>query len=177
MKKYLPALLLTIGLASCGDRTSTTPNPDLVMSTDFDSLMGWLPENGLSTAQAHSGRYSLTVDPQREFSLNYVTPLSQLSDTRFRGVRLEGWAFVPDKGETARLVVVLRDRESGKDITRDDIVLGEQVRGKYGEWVKISRDIEFPATASADSQLVVYLWRGIATSPNYVDDLQLTLLH
>ena len=177
MKKYLSALLLTVGLASCGDDTSTTPNPDLVMSADFDSLMGWLPDNGLSTAQAHSGRYSLAVDPQREFSLNYVAPLLQLSDTRFRGVRVEGWAFVPGKGETAHLVVLLRDKVSGKDSMRDDIGLGEQVRGKYGEWVKFSRDIEFPTTVGADSQLVIYLWRGIATTPNYVDDLQLTLLH
>ena len=176
MKKYFSAPLLLLGLASCRDNSTATQNPDQAMSTDFDALVGWVSDGGtLSTAQAHSGRYSLTVDSQHEFSINYSVPLSQLSNTRFRGVQVDAWIFVPDKGPTAQLVAVLKDA-AGTDIMHENIDLGEKLRGNYGQWIKISREVNFPATANADSRLVMYLWRANAPGPTYLDDLQLTSL-
>lgn len=146
------------------------------MSADFDSLIGWIPDPSTVTQEkAHSGRYSLKVEPGHDFSLTYSAVLGQLSSTRIRGVKVDAWAYMPNKDAAAMLTFVVKDVAGGKDILNDYLKLPEQVK-EYGKWVKVSKEITLPPATNYSSQIVVYLWRAGATGPAYIDDIQLTAL-
>ncbi|GAA4379097.1 hypothetical protein GCM10023186_16300 [Hymenobacter koreensis] len=146
------------------------------MSNDFESIVGWAPENkSLTTERAHSGRYSLKVDKDTEFSLTYDVLLGKLSAKRLRGVKLEAWAYLPNAGGDAKLGLVINAPNSEQTILGEGIQLGEQVK-KYNEWVKVSKDIVFPPNAEYMSHMKIFLWRAGASAPAYIDDITLTPL-
>jgi hypothetical protein len=174
----MKTILLVISLAALTacSHDNETDNKDLLMHTDFDSLVGWVPEApSLSKGQAHSGHYSLKVDKGLEFSLGYSAVLGQMSSTRLRGVHMEAWAFLPTKDSKARLGFIVKDAVGGKDLLGDGLDLQDQVKDP-GKWTKISKDFTFPATASYTSQLLMFMWGPGANGPIYLDDLQLTAL-
>lgn len=176
MKKLFFALPL-LALAACGKDNSTAENPDVLMTADFDSLVGWIPDASTVTKEkAHSGAYSIKVDPSHEYSLTYTNSLGQLSSSRIRGVKLDAWAFMPNKDATAKLGFLVKDATDGKVALGEGIELKDQVK-EYGKWVKISKEINFPASANYSSQIVIFLWKAGSTGPAYVDDIQLTALH
>lgn len=174
MKRVLLALPLAV-LAACGG-DSTANNKDVLMKSDFDALNGWLPDRAaLTRDKAHSGAYSIKVEPGRDFSLNYLAQLGQLSGSRIRGVRFDGWVFLTDKNAKAQLAFVTKEAPDGKDI--EATYFNYDTVNEYGKWVAVSKEIIFPATTNYNSALLVYLWRAGATSPAYLDDVQLTALH
>ena len=79
-----------------------------------------------------------------------------------------------DKKATAKLEFVVKEVAWGKELLREQILL-DQVPS-YGKWVKISREIILPATATYSSQLTIYMSRAGAETPAYVADIQLTAL-
>ena len=163
-------------LAGCNQNTSPVYDKDTVMTSDFDSLAGWVPDpSTLTKEQAHSGSYSLKVDKNHEFSLSYSAILGQLTETRLRGIKMTSWVYMPNKEATAKMGFILKDVTGGKDILSDGIELKDQVK-EYSKWVQVSKDINFPASASYSSQIVIFLWRAGATGPAYIDDIQLTAL-
>ncbi|WP_310396172.1 hypothetical protein [Hymenobacter sp.] len=175
MKNLFFALPMA-ALAACGNDDSTAPSKDAILTTDFESLVGWVPDPSTITKEkAHSGLYSLKVDQNHEFSLSYSVILGQLSSTRIRGIKMDAWAYMPNKEATAKLGFILKEAAGGKDILGDGIELGSQVK-EYGKWVKISKEVNFPASAGYSSQIVMFLWRAGSTGPAYVDDIQLTAL-
>lgn len=173
MKKLFLVLPL-VALAACGG-DSGAPDKDVLMTSDIDSMVGWLSDPGaLPKGQAHSGSYCLRVDQTHEFSPGYQAVLGQLSSTRLRGVKLDAWVFATDKNSKGKLEFALRDPASGKEIFRHQMHLEEA--SDFGKWVPMSQEILFPPTANYSTQLVIYVSRAEATSPAYVDDLKLTAL-
>ncbi|UOQ66034.1 hypothetical protein [Hymenobacter volaticus] len=174
--KNLFLLIFSVFLFSCTNNNSDTADNDILMSSNFDSLAGWLPDMSvLANDKAHSGKYSLKVDQTREFALGYSTVLGELSNTRLRGIKLDAWVYLADKDATAKLAFIIKDAAGSQEILGDRIDLVEQAK-EYGKWVKISKKINFPVSANYTSQLVIYLWRAGATKPAYIDDIQLTAL-
>jgi hypothetical protein len=173
MKRILRVLPLAL-LAACGG-SSSADNKDLLMKCDFDQLNGWLPDrNALTRDKAHSGAYSIKVEPGRDFSLNYLMQLGQLSTSRIRGVRFDGWVFLTDKNSTANIAFVSKESVEGKDLST--IYFGYDSVKEYGKWVAVSKEIIFPPNTNFNSALLIYLWRGGATTPAYLDDVQLTAI-
>lgn len=168
-------LLPLLALAACGG-SNQSPDKNVLMHNDFESLAGWLPDaSGLAKEQAHSGQYSIKVEQGREYSLTYTTALGQLSSTRLRGVRMEAWAYLPDQDAKARVGFLVKDPADGKVLLGEGLDVHEQVKS-YGKWTKISKEFTLPATASYTSQLVIFLWGPGVTKPIYLDDIQLTAL-
>lgn len=164
---------VVFGLLGCDSRATVDENT--LMHTDFESLMGWLPDTQtalLGREQAHSGTYSLKVDPQHPYSLTYRAVLGTLHDTRIRKIRLSAWVFVPDAQAQATLVVTINDRsEQPKDVFWNGTVLQEAVAGQYGRWVEISKELELPEEANSSHELTVYLWRTGGDNAVFLDDL------
>lgn len=147
------------------------------MKSDFESLVGWIPDaSTVAKDKAHSGQYSIKVDQNHEYGLGYTSLLGQLSSTRIRGVKLDAWVYLTDKDAVgSKLTFILKDAASGQELLGNRIELAEQVKD-YGKWVKFSKEINFPTSANYTSQVLVYLWRGGASKPTYIDDIQLTAL-
>jgi hypothetical protein len=177
MKYVLLALAAATSLSGCsGDNSTATSDKDVLMHNDFESMVGWIPDAvALTQEKAHSGRYSLKVDKEHEYSLGYNQLLGQLSPTRLRGVRIDAWAYAPEKDPTAQLRVALNGTVGGQAIAGEGVEFGSQVKD-YGKWVKVSKEFIFPPNANYTSQLVVYLWSGGGPRRAYVDDVQLTAL-
>ncbi|MGI4820618.1 MAG: hypothetical protein ACRYFV_05345 [Janthinobacterium lividum] len=174
MKNLLLALALT-ALVACGnDKSVAEANEDVLMSSNIDSLAGWISDpNAITKGEAHSGQYSLRVDQNREFSAGYVQTLGLLSPTRIRGIRLAVWAYVPNKDATAKIEFMIKDA-SGKLLLLDQTKL-EEVK-KYGEWVEINKVIMLPPETNYSSQINMHMSRSGATSPVYLDDIKLSAI-
>jgi len=173
MKRVLLALPLAV-LAACGGDSEAT-NKDVLMKCDFDVLNGWLPDRAsLTRDKAHSGTYSIKVEQGRDFSLNYLASLGQLSGTRFRGVRFDAWVYLTDKNSTAQVALVTKETLDGKDL--DKVYFDYSSVKEYGKWVQVSKEVIFPAGTNFNSAFLFYLWRAGATTPAYLDDVQLTAL-
>lgn len=173
MKNALLALSL-VSLVACGKEDAATDS-DVLMSSDIDSIVGWVADpNALVKGEAHSGQYSLRVDPTHEFSPGFTSVIGRMTATRPRGVKLEAWVYATDKNSAAKLEFLIKEAD-GKEALRNQIQIAEAA-GSYGKWVKVSRDIVFPKTVSYSSQIILYVSRAEATSPAYVDDITLTAL-
>jgi hypothetical protein len=177
MKYILLALFGAASLTACSSENSTaTSNKDVLMHNDFESMVGWVPDpTALTQDEAHSGHYSLKVDEQQEYSLNYKNLLGYLSPTRIRGVRVEAWVYASTQNPSAQIRVALNEAAGGTTIMNDGIGFASQVKDS-NKWVKVSKEVLFPSTANYTSQLVIYLWRGDGSSKAYIDDIQLTAL-
>jgi hypothetical protein len=171
----LPCLLT---IAGCHPRDGRAPVREReLMHTYFEDLDGWYPEAaGLTTAKAHSGRYSVVVSPQQPYSVTYRAALGSLSP-HHRPLRLtlSAWVWVPKAEDDARLVVsIMPAHDPDHPILNSHVFLNDS--NVFGNWHPVSRSIDLPEGIHADSQLVIYLWHGAAKSPVYADDLRLTEL-
>ena len=177
MKHFALACLGAASLTACsGDNTSTAPDKGVLMQNDFENLAGWIPDAAnLSKEKAHSGQYSIKVDKDNEYSITYRNLLGQLSPSRIRGVRVDAWAFTPEKNTPALLKISLNKTAGGEPAMTESIDLASQVK-EPGKWEKVSKEIVFPANTNYSSQLVVYLWRADGGSTAYIDDVVLTAL-
>ena len=146
MKYFLFALAGATSLSACsGNNSAAEPDKDLLMHNDFETVAGWVADpTTLTQEQAHSGRYSLKVDKDHQYSLTYYSLLGQLSPTRIRGVRVDAWAYKPDKDTNVQLRIGLNDAAGGKLMMGDGIAYNNQV-GEPSKWVKISKEHYLPS--------------------------------
>ncbi|MCC3155932.1 hypothetical protein LJ737_01695 [Hymenobacter sp. 15J16-1T3B] len=174
MKKILPFLALSVLAACSSDKEAASS--DAIMSNDFESVVGWVPDaSTISKDHAHSGAYALKVDPSHEFSLTYNTVLGNVTARKPRGVKLEAWAYLNSAQSAGKLgLVVVPPGENAQNVVGDGIELSEVK--DFKKWVKVSKEIVFPASVQSDYILKVFLWRGAASEPVYIDDLKLTAL-
>lgn len=177
MKHFLLVLAGAASLSACSGKNSLAePDKDLLMHNDFETVAGWVADPAtLTQEKAHSGRYSLKVDKDHPYSLTYYSLLGQLSPTRIRGVRVDAWAYKPDRDNSVQLRLGLNEAAGGKLMMGDGIAYTDQVK-EPGKWVKISKEITFPPNATYSSQLVMYLWNEGGAGAGYLDDVQLTAL-
>lgn len=176
MKNFFFALPLAL-LAACGsdDSTSTATDKDVLMTSDIDGLVGWLPDpNALVKGEAHSGEYSLRVDQTHVFSPGYTAMLGKLSATRLEKIKLEAWVYATDENSKAKLEFVVKDPANNQELLHDQTKLDEVK--DFGKWVQVTKEINLPTTATYSSQIVIYVSRAEATTPAYVDDIRLTAI-
>ncbi len=175
MNKLLCSLL-ALGLAACGG-AAPTPPADQLAANDFEHLDGWLNGNtpaSLTQEKAHSGVYSVKVDPATDYSLGYTNQLGRISTGRMRKIKLRAWVFLPNDQATAALVTEIKTPDPTKNLW-DNFDLGKEATTKSGfnKWLEVEHTVDVPATAVFNSTLQVYLWRNGSSQPVYLDDLQI----
>ncbi len=177
MKKHLLLLgaLAALATTSCGS-SDKADDPNLLVSNDFDSLAGWLPASdnaAFGRDKAHSGHYSIKVEPGRDYSLAFKMPLVQLHETRIKKVKLSGWVFVPTADAKASLVLAVDNpAPANKQLLWDAVEVGKTGVGK---WTEVSKVFTIPEGATPTSILSIYMWRTGGNQPIYLDDVRLTL--
>ncbi|KAA9331349.1 hypothetical protein F0P96_13965 [Hymenobacter busanensis] len=175
MTKAFGLLLLTAVLATACSKNQQTVDGDVITRNDFESYVGWFPETGnVGRDHAHSGQFAVKVDPQHEFGPTYKGIIGQISVHQLKGVHVEAWVYLPNP-QGAKLGVVVSTPDEKTQILGDGIDLNQDVK-EYKKWVKIQKDIAFPATVNATHMLKVFLWRGGATEAVYLDDISISAL-
>ncbi|MBJ6144258.1 hypothetical protein [Hymenobacter sp. BT559] len=173
---------LLLGLALLGACSSnnkevkTTDGATVVTFNDFEAGGGWLPDPTLlAKGQAHSGQYAMIVNKDHEFSLTFNSTLGRLSPRKFKKLRLEAWAYMPDANATGNLGIQLMDASDQKQLYGDGISFRTTIK-EYGEWVPISKEFVLPDTITANQHLRMFLWRADAQSDVLVDDVKLSIV-
>lgn len=163
------------GLSGCSSTETTELPKNLVSHNDFESVEGWMPAPpSLTTEKAHSGRFSLRVGGNTDYSLTYTNSLSNVSPTRLQKLDVSGWAMLPAKGSTAKLVVEIKNpADATQGVFWETIDLPEQVK-ELNKWTEVKKSFTMPATLEPTYELRVYLWRGASPTPAFLDDLIIT---
>ncbi|MDO7847951.1 carbohydrate binding domain-containing protein [Hymenobacter sp. M29] len=173
---------LSIALAVAGGALVSCSHNDgaegtIVTRNDFENVQGWGGSNdaSITTEQAHSGKYSLKVGPQNEYGYTYVQTLGQMSTARVKKLTVSGWAWLPDKGATAQIVVsIAHSADKGSPVFYGSFTLPDEVK-KYKSWQQISHTFTLPDSVQATNQLKCYLWRTSTNVTAYVDDFTLSV--
>lgn len=173
---FLSALL---SLAGCSSGPDSASDANTLMVNGFETLGGWLPEEQSATLtqeQAHTGKTSLKVDQDREYSLPYSNLLGRLRDTPLRKIKVSAWVFLPTAQAAATLVMEVTDpaAPAAKPLLWEGIKLSEAVK-TYGKWTQVSSVLTLPASADASKKLSIYLWRTGGSQPVYLDDLAVSV--
>ena len=164
-------------LAACQPATTapTATSPDVLTTTDFEQSIGWGDADGasLTTEKAHSGRWSVRVQPDVPFGFTYARQLGDLSTTPMHTLQLDAWALRVAAGSTAQLVVqVTASKTDETNVFYYAHPLATAVP-TLGEWTAVRVPINLPTSASGNNRLKVYIWNGSATAPTYLDDVTL----
>lgn len=167
--------LLALAVVSCGRSSGKAAN--VLTENNFEQLDGWMngsTSTSLTQEKAHSGTYSVKVNPGIDYSLGYNSTLGKLSSARLNKVKLHGWVFVPNDKATAVLVTEVKNPGQDKSALWEGISMKERggVDG-FNKWIEVERDLTLPQSTTYNSQILVYLWRGDSSQPVYLDDVQL----
>lgn len=180
MKKSLLLLgsLVALTVAGCGGNDTVAPDSNILVSNDFETLAGWLPEPQnatLTREKAHSGRYALKVDGTHEYSLGFNALLGQLHETRITKIKVSAWVFVTAADAKAALVTAISTpgAPSDKPLLWESLDLSQSK--EVGKWLEVSKVITLPANTAPTNALVLYLWRTSGGQPVYLDDLKVTV--
>lgn len=172
--RYL-AIVLAVGLlaTACSQRAnekkSAATAGRVLIDTSFEELEGWLSETpSLTRERAHTGHYSVKVDPSTEFSLTYINQLYRLSPKRFDKVRLTAWGQLTAPGAAAIVFQITRADQTTVFYEKIDVK-------EVNDWGRIDKVLTMPAVLDPADQVKIYLWRATATAPAYLDDLTLTV--
>jgi hypothetical protein len=174
MKKILPLVVLA-ALAGCSsDDSDARSGANVITYNDFESMVGWVPDaSTLSKEHAHSGVWAVKVSAEHEFGLTYSVTIGEVLSKKPKSVKLEAWAFMNSAQGTGSLVMEISDPNSGQQVMRDAIELGEQIKD-FKKWVKVKKIITLPETLQPQHRIKIYLWRPGAPEPVYIDDLSLS---
>jgi hypothetical protein len=175
MKKIACLGFLAFSIVSCSDNKNEVEKDDkTIMFNNFEMIDGWVNNPSLTNEQAHSGKYSIKVDPNIEFSMTYQKPLGQITTKRPKKIELSGWVYTASEKGSAVIGLTIND-ESGKEVFGSGINLEEDLKD-YKEWTLLKKEIELPGIVQPINNLKVFIWRKGATEPVYLDDLQVRVL-
>lgn len=179
MKKIFFSLgtLAALFVAGCGSKNDAT-DPNVIVDNNFDTIAGWVPEPQnatLSRDKAHSGHYSIKVDGEHEYSLNYKAMLGQLHATRIKKIKITAWTFVSSADAKASLVTAVSNPDPANDKPLLWEALDLSAGNSPGKWVEVSKEIAIPEAATPTCILGFYLWRTSGNQPVYLDDLRVTV--
>ncbi len=172
----LTGLSAILTLAACSSSDSPTTYPaNLVTRNDFEALAGWgVASPSLTTAQAHSGHYSVKVDKDIEYSLGYHNQLSQVSPARINKLHIKAWVLLGTPDAKAVVVLQVTDpAKPGPPVYWQALDVQEQVK-TINHWTLVDKDFVLPATVAGTQELAVYLWRTQPSATVYLDDLEIT---
>jgi hypothetical protein len=174
MKKLLYAVL-ALAMCSCGG--SEKKPAGLLVENDFEAMDGWANgciNGSLNKEKAHSGVYSVKVNPGQDYSLGYSNQLGKLSPTRMQKFKVHAWVHVSNDKEAAVLVTEVKNPGQDKSVFWDGLDMLKEGKAKgFNKWVEVEKTYDLPESVNYNSQLLVYLWRGSSTQPVYMDDVQL----
>ncbi|HEX8425817.1 carbohydrate binding domain-containing protein [Hymenobacter sp.] len=172
MKRALFAFF-ALYLTACGDKAADKPANQLT-HTDFESIDGWLGDNtsnSLTKEKAHSGQYSIKVDPAIEYSIGYNNLLGKLSASKLRKIKVSAWVYLPKGSSDAVLVTQVVDPANAtKPILWDGLRLADQVKTN-DKWVNVEKEIALPDNVSYANRFNIYLWRTSSPGTAFIDDL------
>jgi hypothetical protein len=145
----------------------------VLLNSDFEQFEGWanpLPPF-LSTAQAHSGRYSYYVADGAEYVAPYHTTLGRCAFVPSR-LRLRGWVYLTSGLiRSTKLVVEIRCHDRRPNIWRALNI--DAVVRRYQMWEPITKTIHLPADLDPTDEVLVYVWCPERGAAKYFDDLTL----
>jgi len=173
-------LLLSLALlgacASDKKEVKTADGGTVVTFNDFEAGGGWFPDPTLiARGQAHSGQYAMVVNKDHEYSLTFYSTLGMLSPHKFKKLRLEAWAYMPNASATGNLSIQILDNSDQKQVYGDGISFRTDIK-EYGKWVPVSKEFVLPDNINANQHLRMFLWRADAQSEVLVDDIKLSIL-
>ncbi|HLK98725.1 MAG TPA: carbohydrate binding domain-containing protein [Hymenobacter sp.] len=146
----------------------------ILASNDFDSLAGWtggIAIPSLTRERAHSGKYSVKVDPTgSEYSNGYSGQLKELSDNKLKKINISAWVYLPDGNASAVLVTQIIDPSNNKTLLWEALNFTKEIK-TFNKWVKVEQEVTLPDNISYNSVLNVYMWRATSTKPVFMDDL------
>ncbi|WP_019946981.1 carbohydrate binding domain-containing protein [Hymenobacter aerophilus] len=182
MLKYslLSQLFLSVGLfTACSSNPPVPPASEVLASTDFENLDGWLPATptpaALSREQAHSGKFSTMVGPNNEYSLGYSNALSRLAPDWPGRLTVGAWVLLTSSQSAPKFVVEIKQPTANTDgLLWEAVDVPDKVR-EYGKWRYIEHTITLPEAARPDNRLVVYLWRSEGSGSAFMDDVTIRL--
>lgn len=170
------ALLLSVG---CTKKTETKAVSSPLAATSFENLDGWLADApalaSLTRDKAHTGQYSTMVGPSHEFSLGYSNPLSRLAPDWPGKLTVGAWVYLPNEQAKAKLVVEIKKTNTASaNLFWEGLELTQPVK-VYNKWQYVEHTVTLPPAATANSRLLVYVWRADSRQPVYMDDLSISL--
>ncbi|RPD46156.1 hypothetical protein DNI29_14205 [Hymenobacter sediminis] len=180
MLKPAPVILfLALLSVGCSKKTDSKTIGGPLAATSFENLDGWLADSpalySLTRDKAHTGQYSTMVGPNHEFSLGYSNPLSRLAPDWPGKLTIGAWVYVPNEQATAKLVVEIKKTNSASaNLFWEGLAITQPVK-VYNKWQYVEHTVTLPPAATANSRLLVYLWRADSRQPVYMDDLSISL--
>ncbi|MBO2008312.1 carbohydrate binding domain-containing protein [Hymenobacter negativus] len=167
---------LLLGVASCSSDSKEGAAPaNLVSKNDFEACEGWgVTSTSLTSAKAHSGRYSIKVDPGIEYSIGYANTLGKMSSTKIKKLHVSGWAMLSSPKVKAVLVLQITDpAKGGAQIYWQALNIRAEVK-TINHWTQIEKDFDLPDTISSNQELKLYMWRTGPDDTTYLDDVEIT---
>ncbi|RZJ87166.1 MAG: hypothetical protein EOO60_12490 [Hymenobacter sp.] len=178
----LPLLRLVVGGALLIGATACARSDkkevalaNLVAKNDFESVEGWgVSSASLTTAEAHSGRYSVKVDPAIEYSIGYRNTLLRVSDIRIKKLHVHGWVRLSSfKAKAVLVMQVTNPDKGGEQVYWQAFDVRSQVK-TINRWTQVDQDFDLPNAVSANHELRVYMWRTGPEDTVYLDDLEIS---
>ena len=168
--------ICALTLGACQPSAPTTSDDTKkLMHNGFEESVGWggAAEGSLTDGKAHSGHWSVLVNPQVNFGFTYERTLGRMAPQLPHKLRLQGWALRANSGSNAKLVVQVNASPTDTaKVFYGALPLADAVR-EFDKWTAVSYPFSLPATAAAGNVIKIYLWRDQATSPTYLDDVEL----
>ncbi|MCA8832422.1 carbohydrate binding domain-containing protein [Hymenobacter pini] len=178
MRKYLLSGVAAVLLSGCGSQPDTAVGKQLLVSSSFENLDGWLADSPAATSltreRAHTGEYSTMIGPRHEFSLGYSNLLSRLAPDRPAKLAIGAWVWLPSDQAAAKLVTEIKGLEGGPNLLWEGLDVAQAAK-VHNKWQYVTQTITLPPAAGPNNRLLVYLWRANSPQPVYLDDVSISL--
>ena len=165
-----------LALCSCSKPETSMDDENLITFNNFESVDGWGNSHpSITKEKAYSGKYATKVDQANEYSFGYDKLIGQITTKKPKKLKLEAWAYIPNKQEGgAQLVFVMTRPANNQQIIWEGIKFEDT--HEFKEWTKVNKEINLPDNIEISDRVQVYLWRAGASQPVYIDDLKLSVL-
>lgn len=166
---------LLVSVAACsGNKAGEVPANRVAMN-DFESMDGWgVISPSLTTEKAHSGRYSVKVDRETEYSIGYTNPLIRVASTKIKKLHVHGWVMLGNPQAKGVIVVQVTNPAKGGEKIYWEALDVRSAAKTLNRWTEIDKDFDLPDTIASTHELRVYMWRTAPDGLIYLDDLELT---
>jgi hypothetical protein len=133
-----------------------------------------MPGRGYTADQHHSGKWSLRLSPEVQFSPNLTYQYKQLSTSDIFWIRVSAWVYFTCSPEDVKCSIVITSRKHRHEFKYRGIDL-EKMNLVPGKWQYVHMDYLSPYMENRNDLLIAYLWyRG--DKEVYIDDFSLTVL-
>lgn len=164
-------------LAACSKTDSVDLPAGMVTRNNFENVQGWggVNEVGVTTEKAHSGKSCIWVNPQVQYSYTYSRVLSQMTNSKPKKLTVEGWAWVPEKGSSASIILEIKHSPYNNSMVYYDGMDLTSTVGGFKSWKKVKKTFTLPDSVASGNAVKVYMFGGNSKAPVYFDDLAISL--